>query len=232
MRQFNYLTTNCLLVEWEARIDREINRQVHSLFAQLKSTPGITSLVPAYHSLAIHFDPKHWDHRQLQAFILAIPEGEEDKNEAPGTSLRIPVCYSPNFALDHQELAAAKQKKWSELVNLHTENPYRVYLIGFLPGFPYLGALPQLWATPRRAAPRQKVAAGSVGVAGAQTGIYPVDSPGGWSVIGRTPIAIFQPERADPFIFQPGDQVQFYAISEDQFWQMKQQSFTRTDLYA
>jgi inhibitor of KinA len=131
--------------------------------------------------------------------------------------MKIPVCYAKRFAPDLEELAAGKNLTVANVIHLHTASTYRVYMIGFLPGFPYMGKVDSCIATPRRSSPRTGIPAGSVGIAGQQTGIYPLSSPGGWNIIGRTPLQLFDKNRDHPVLLQPGDNITFYSITEDEF---------------
>jgi len=135
----------------------------------------------------------------------------------PQRKISIPVCYAEGFAHDIEFIALEKNISIEKIIQLHTEQLYTVYMIGFLPGFPYMGEVKDSIAVPRKNEPRANVAAGSVGIAGKQTGIYPLESPGGWQIIGRTPLKIFDKEKSDPVLLQPGDEIQFYSISEDEF---------------
>jgi inhibitor of KinA len=135
--------------------------------------------------------------------------------------VEIPVCYEPEFALDIDRVAEQAQISASEVVDLHSGSEYRVACIGFVPGFPFLAGLPKQLATPRRDTPRKEIPAGSVGIGGAQTGIYPLRSPGGWNLIGRTPLKLFDPTKDPPTLLCPGDRVRFRAITREQFESFK-----------
>lgn len=135
--------------------------------------------------------------------------------------LKIPVCYDEEFALDRQRVMDYTGLTFEDMKLLHMSKSYYVYLIGFLPGFPYLGELDSKLFVPRLEKPRASVSASSVGVGGGQTGIYPVDSPGGWNIIGRTPLELFNVNGKEPFLFELGDEVQFYEITKQQYWEMK-----------
>ncbi|MCG7434615.1 5-oxoprolinase subunit PxpB [Lysinibacillus fusiformis] len=135
--------------------------------------------------------------------------------------LKIPVCYDEEFALDRQRVMDYTGLSFEDMKMLHMSKSYYVYLIGFLPGFPYLGELDSKLFVPRLEKPRASVSASSVGVGGGQTGIYPVDSPGGWNIIGRTPLELFNVNGNEPFLFELGDEVQFYEITKQQYWEMK-----------
>ncbi|MEM1120715.1 MAG: 5-oxoprolinase subunit PxpB [Bacteroidota bacterium] len=131
--------------------------------------------------------------------------------------LRIPVCYEPPYALDLEDLSTQKGISQEDIINLHTSQTFKVYMLGFLPGFVFMGKLPNALQCNRKVTPRLRVPPSSVGIAGLQTGIYPTESPGGWQIIGRTPLTIFDPKKEQPFYFRAGDEVQFYAISKEEF---------------
>lgn len=145
--------------------------------------------------------------------------------------LRIPVCYEAEFALDLERMEKVTGLSAADIVRIHSEAIYTVFMIGFLPGFPYLGGLDERLAVPRLAEPRLQVTAGSVGIGGAQTGVYPIDSPGGWHIIGRTPLRLFDTERAEPFLFAPGDEVQFVPINVAEFRKLKRDGVSGWHLY-
>ena len=187
----------------------------------------ITGLVPSYASLTVFYDAV----AVLQQPVMAqtsyeivsnylIEELKQLRKEdliVSGRTIRVPVCYSGEYAPDLSLMAASLQLTTTEIVRMHQGKNYRVYMIGFQPGFAYMGEVDERIAFPRKNKPARRVAAGSVGIAGRQTGIYPFDSPGGWMIIGRTPMNIFNKKAADPVFFHPGDTVSFYPITENEF---------------
>jgi len=190
--------------------------------------PGVTEITTAYSTVAVFCDPApasdagapadrifEW----LQARIaLVLAQLDEAKGKRPDSRMiEIPVCYEEEFAPDLEEVARRTKLAVSDVVRLHHSAEYRVHCIGFMPGFPFLGGLPRALATPRRATPRKLVPAGSVAIGGAQTGVYPTNSPGGWNVIGRTPIQLFDAERRSPALLKAGDRVCFRAITRAEF---------------
>jgi inhibitor of KinA len=228
-----------LLLNWDNRLDPAVHQQVQAVWRCLQAAalPGVLDLVPAYSSLALLIEsrfflkkyPGQLPYEVLKTWVEALL-AEPNPNIAldSGRVLRVPVCFEPIYALDLVELAAQKHLNVDELVERFCGQEYRVYLLGFLPGFAYLGTLDEVLATPRRAVPRTWIPAGSVGIAGAQTGIYPLDSPGGWQIIGRTPWQLFSPEQEPPVRLQVGDNVRFYPISDTEFSQMKNNDLTYT----
>ncbi|MEM1217990.1 MAG: 5-oxoprolinase subunit PxpB [Bacteroidota bacterium] len=232
MIRFHRHSTHTLLVQWEQRIDPAIHQAVYHLFRQLQRIEGLLAVVPAYQSLSIRFDPAIWQVETLQKRVEELLSNRNPVSIEDVPRLRVPVCYESAYALDAERLVAEKHQSWPALVEAHQSTTYRVYMLGFLPGFPYLGILPPIWETPRLTVPRTQVPAGSVAVAGRQTGIYPMASPGGWSIIGRCPIPLFQATESAFTFFQPGDEVQFYAVSLSEFLTMEQDPPTRTDCYV
>ncbi|MEM6726211.1 MAG: 5-oxoprolinase subunit PxpB [Bacteroidota bacterium] len=211
-----------VMLVFKAVLDPAINQQVHALwrFLQNKSIPGLTYGIPSNHDLTLVF--KSPDHAS-QAFIQ-LSELTQNFSDHPveesGKNIRIPVCYEPEFGLDLYALSTQFQLSIPEIIAAHSSTSYHVFSMGFLPGFAYLGSLPKQLQIGRKAQPRALVPAGSVAIAAGQTGIYPQDTPGGWHIIGRTPIPIFDPSEAEPFLFAPGDRVQFKSISISSFREM------------
>lgn len=205
------LTDSSLIVYLGDGIDPAINRRVHGLAAALGSVPlpGVTDIVSAYVSLTVHYDPLVLTYAQTAGWLSALAATVAPTLARPGEQIEVPVVYD---GPDLPDVAAHCRLSVEEVVRLHTQTTYTVYMMGFLPGFAYLGKLPDALITPRLASPRTRVPAGSVAVAGAQTGIYPFDSPGGWRLIGRTALKPFDPQRTPPFLFAPGDTVRFVAL--------------------
>jgi inhibitor of KinA len=221
------LGDSALTVDFGNVIDKDINNYVLDLFHHLKkkNIPGVLDIVPAYSSLGIYYYVPiiHQSVTEETAFefLKQTIEKELQENFLPQKrqqrKIGIPVCYSGAFAPDIESIAIEKNISIEKLVQLHKDQLYSIYMIGFLPGFPYMGEVNDVITVPRKTVPRANVPAGSVGIAGKQTGIYPMDSPGGWQIIGRTPLKIFDKEKSDPVLLQPGDEIQFYSITEDEF---------------
>jgi inhibitor of KinA len=192
--------------------------------------PGVIELAPAYTSVAVFFDPvavlkangvSDWLATRIRE-VVASRRRNRRKTTAGPRSLEIPVCYAPEFAPDLDDVARHTQIPATEILDLHSTAEYRVACIGFVPGFPFLAGLPKILATPRRDVPRKEIPAGSVGIGGAQTGIYPLRSPGGWNLIGRTPLKLFDPTKDPPTLLHLGDRVRFRAITREEFESLKQ----------
>lgn len=213
------------------RIDPETHRRVMGLAESLtaRRVPGILGMVPAYASLTIHYDPLQLagppvagpreisPYQRLCDLVAELIESLEETSLTEGRNIEIPVCYGGELGPDLAYVAGHCGVSVEEIIALHSEAGYLVYMIGFSPGFPYLGGLPRPLETPRRPTPRPRVPAGSVGIGGAQTGIYPIESPGGWQLIGRTPLRLFYPEEDPPVLLRAGDRVQFRSISREEF---------------
>jgi inhibitor of KinA len=205
-----------VIAELEDRIDERVNARAIRLAAAIgrAGLRGVRDIVPTYRSVAVYYDPLRIDFSRLNDLLLleapATDREEVDRRERR-SPLRIPVTYGGVDGPDLADVAAFAKMSEAEVITRHTGRVYRVFMMGFLPGFPYLGTVDPAIAAPRRPTPRLRVPAGSVGIAGAQTGVYPADSPGGWQLIGRTPLRLFDRSRANPFLLEPGDEVEFVA---------------------
>jgi len=196
---------------------------------QRAAIPGVIELAPAYTSVAVFFDPitiakaggtldDVFDRLASRIRgVVAAGAGRRRKVRFRSRNIEIPVCYDPEFAPDIDDVGRNTQLSATEIVNLHSKGEYRVACIGFVLGFAFLAGLPKKLATPRRDVPRKEIPPGSVGIGGAQTGIYPLRSPGGWNLIGRTPLKLFDPSKNPPTLLHPGDRVRFRAITREEF---------------
>ncbi len=211
-----------LVVEFGDHIDRTLSDDVLRLHASLRSSGlrGVVETVPTFRSLMVHYDPLATTRADLEAAIASLLDRAAGL-PAPATLWRVPVCYDGEFAPDLAEVARLTGIAPSEVAALHSGTRYHVYMLGFLPGFPYMGDLPAQLALPRRADPRVRVPAGSISIATTLTAIYPYESPGGWHLIGTTPIRLFDCERAPPALFAPGDTVLFEPIDATAFASIK-----------
>ena len=200
--------------------------------------PGVVEVAPAYTTVALFCDPVRaidagavvedvfgWFEQRIQQALksVAAPKafgadrGRAGDNVPGYNSIEVPVCYDQEFAFDLDEVARNAGVHLKEVVDLHCGADYRVHCVGFTPGFPFLGGLPRQLATPRRDVPRKEIPAGSVAIGGRQTGIYPIKSPGGWNVIGRTPLQLFDPQKDPPVLLRAGDRVRFRSITREEF---------------
>ena len=208
-------------------IREALNKKVMAMqqWLQLHPFDGLEDIIIAYSSLSIIYDAtriknRYKPERTVFDFVKQkLIEAYENSSIVEKDTIvkRIPVCYDASFALDISFVAKEKQVLTEDIIRLHTSKTYRVYMIGFQPGFPYMAAVDERLIIPRKERPRAFVPSGSVGLAGSQTGIYPVDSPGGWQIIGRTPIRLFNKLKANTLIIKPGDRVQFYEINLKEF---------------
>ena len=208
-----------MLVEFGRELCPDDNRRVHDLAAKLTvmQLPGIIECVPAFGSLMVSLDPLVQDGEQLVAICReVISSGCADQGNPP-LVVEIPVLYGGEFGPDLLDVSSETGLSQEEVITLHTAKPYLVYMIGFMPGYPYLGGLDQRLSVPRLKSPRTKVPAGSVAIAEQLTGIYSVNSPGGWRLIGRTPVPLYIPEENPPTLLRPGDYVRFVPVGAEQY---------------
>lgn len=208
-----------LLLEFGNEISREINEKVRrmALAIQTEVIEGIIETVPTYRSLLIIYNPTTLPIKDLKERLEQIEEGLQQTPLPESKLIRIPVVYGGIYGPDLEGVAKYLQISPEEVIRLHCSQPYLIYMIGFMPGFPYMGELPQGLDVPRLKTPRIIVPKGSVAIAQRQTGIYSMESPGGWQILGRTPIELFDPGKDPPALLQMGDYVQFYPIIEKEF---------------
>jgi inhibitor of KinA len=213
-------------LDFGQQIDVSINRFVIKLFHRLQENRKsyILDIIPAYSSITVVYNPLSFRKCNTNSqsiirdyFADAVQQTENIKDTSSATIIRIPVCYHPSVAPDLESLCEHHHIDIDTLVSLHTQKTYRVFMNGFLPGFAYMGTVDDRIATARHASPRKKVPMGSVGIAGHQTGIYPFESPGGWQLIGRTSVSLFDADTDAPCLLKPGDEVQFYAVPIEKF---------------
>ncbi|WP_053367538.1 5-oxoprolinase subunit PxpB [Bacillus sp. FJAT-27245] len=210
----NPLGDRALTVSFGGRITTDIHKRISGFIAALEAAriEGIVECVPTYTSVAIYFHPEKITYSTLCKKINAIGAAAQPK--AQPLIYKVPVQYN---GPDLQFIADTHQLTVAEVIRLHTDPDYMIHMIGFMPGFPYLGGLPEKLATPRLPQPRPKVPAGAVGIGGSQTGIYPDESPSGWRILGFTPLKLFDINRAEPFLFSPGHYIRFFPIGPEEF---------------
>ena len=223
------LGDHAIVFSLEAKVDHKIVHTITELATYIteKKVEGIVDIIPSYHTLTIVYDLITFTKNEINtseqiiSFCtnLLIEYNTEQKNitQKQNTTISVPVCYDNTFGIDIDNLSIAKNITIKEIISIHTSTIYEVYSIGFLPGFTYMGIVDEKIQMPRHEKPRMSVSAGSVGIAGLQTGIYPSNSPGGWQIIGRTPWNIFNPNEKILAKFKVGDLVQFYAIEKEEF---------------
>jgi inhibitor of KinA len=206
------LGDSAILIQLGDEINPAINQRVHALDALLQTAPVITETVPAYCTLLVHYDPIHSTYNEIKNLIEEKLARIDESTHRPSRRLEIPVLYGGASGPDLEPAATFLGLSPADVIRLHSEREYTVYMMGFTPGFPYMGILDEKLTLPRLSSPRTRVPAGSVAIAGSQTGIYPVDSPGGWHILGWTPLRLFDPTSENPFLFTPGDTVKFVPM--------------------
>lgn len=222
MAEARFLLTGdtSLTVEFGNEISEPINASIRAFNIALQDSklPGIVETVPTYRSLMVHYDPEIVRYEPLVERLKGLLDKLDSVTVPPSSVLEIPVLYGgEEMGPDLAFVAEHAKKTQEEVVRLHTAPEYLIYMLGFTPGFTYLGGLDESIATPRLKTPRVKIPAGSVGIAGSQTGVYPIDSPGGWQLIGRTPVRMYDPGRENPILPQAGEYIHFYAIDRKEF---------------
>jgi len=226
---FSPLGDRAVIIQLGTSIDESTHQLVRAVCARLDEDPipGVVEYVPAFASVAVHYDPRRVPgaglgspHSRmvsaLRAALSSVPEGAVP----PAPVVEIPVCYGGELGPDLEDVARAHDLSIEEVIRIHSGDEYLVYMVGFMPGFAYLGGLSERIATPRRSVPRTRVPAGTVGIGGSQTGVYPLESPGGWNLIGRTPQRMFLPEKEPPTLLEIGDRVRFRPITRAEYESM------------
>jgi KipI family sensor histidine kinase inhibitor len=220
------LGESALLLRFGEGLDASVNARVHAASEALHAAhlPGIVDIVPAYATLALHYEPLSWTDthgespsRNIATAVRAVFREPPARTLHPSGRMDVPVCYDGEFGPDLDALARHARLDVADVISRHAAATYHVAMIGFAPGFPYLFGLDPALQMPRRATPRTRVPEGSVAIGGIQTGIYPSELPGGWQLIGRTPLALFDARRDPPSLLMPGDRVRFVPISADEF---------------
>ena len=210
-----------LIVELPARIDPEINDRAVALAAAIRRHCAgmVRDVVVGYCTVTVYFDPLQVDPDQMERRVRGLAARSSVAERSAGVLVEVPVCYGGSEGPDLPAVAAAAGLTEAEVAAIHSGLTYRVYVVGFVPGFPYMASVDPRLALPRRATPRTRVPAGSVAIAAGQTGIYPSETPGGWHLIGRTPLKPYDEARPEPFAFKPGDRVRFHPIDRETFQQ-------------
>ena len=213
-----------LLVEFGKEINPEINRKIAATVQLMREQhiEGVVDVIPSFCALLINYDPRVIGYEEIKSRIkdllrIEIKAGAERKK-----IFEIPVCYGGEFGPDIATIAEHAGLTEQEVIDIHSSRDYLIYMLGFLPGFCYLGGLDERIFTPRLASPRIKIDAGSVGIGGSQTGIYPLDSPGGWQLMGKTPVKTYDPDREVPILVEAGDYIRFVPIDEEEFYRIKE----------
>ena len=213
---------SAVLVEFGDSIEPEVNDRVYAFAASVTSAgiDGVEELVPTYRSLLVNYDLHKVTYEDMAAHLEELSqaaEGPTDTAERGSVIVHIPVAYGGEYGPDLGDVADHNGLSSQEVIDIHSGTGYRVFMLGFAPGFPYLGGMDERIACPRFQTPRVRVPAGSVGIAESQTGVYPNDSPGGWRIIGRTPVKLFDPNAEPPAAILPGSKVVFDPVSESEY---------------
>ena len=217
------LGDSALTVEFGDRIDPALQAQVQGLDLALQAArqcgqiDGVVETIPTFRSLTVIFDPLITRAESLASDLSRLASEPANATTTQPRTWYLPACYEGEFAPDLIEVATHAGIETSEVINLHARTQYVVYMLGFLPGFPFMGDLPEQLRLPRRTEPRVRVPAGSVAIATGLTAIYPWESPGGWHLIGRCPVPLFDPKQATPALLQPGDRVSFHPVDTDEY---------------
>lgn len=208
-----------ILVAFEQRIAEDINGKVMALRKRLEllKEDGVLESVPAFASLLVYYDPMKTNYRLMKKKLETLTVNLESGQTSLGKIVKIPVCYGGKYGEDLGFVARHAGLSEEEVIQIHSGRDYLIYMLGFLPGFPYLGGMDERLFTPRLDNPRTRIPAGSVGIGGEQTGIYPMESPGGWRLIGRTPLKLFSPDGDGKLPYEAGDRIRFVPVSEREF---------------
>lgn len=213
---------SAVLIEWPARIDDAINEDIIAFDKRITTHIETRDTIIAYHSLTVLYC-NSIDLNSMISQLKVLYNKKQHNERLESKTWEIPVCYDTSFGLDLDEIASAKNMSIDEVIDLHTTPKYRVFFIGFQPGFMYLGGLDERIHVPRKENPRLRISKGSVGIGGPQTGIYPQDSAGGWNIIGKSPIPFFEIDKPELCFAKAGDRIQFKSISLDAFYKIEKE---------
>lgn len=214
-----------LLIQFEQVISPAINQRIAAIVKLIRAQQisGIIDMIPTYCSLLINYNPQAISYKELHHRIESIVKMDTKTESITKKVYEIPTCYGGKYGPDLKNIAEHAGLSEEEVIRIHSSSDYLIYMLGFLPGFTYLGGLDERIHTPRLANPRVLIPAGSVGIGGSQTGIYPVDSPGGWQLMGMTPVKTYDPNRAEPILVQAGDYIRFVPVSEEEYLAIEKQ---------
>lgn len=222
-----------ILMQFGNVIDEKVNASIRSMVELLKEKPirGVQEVIPTFCSLLVLYDSEKIRYQKIQKKLMSY-EGKIKSDGSNKSKLyHIPVCYGESFGEDLDDVAVHAGLSTNEVIQIHSKSPYRIYMLGFLPGFAYLGGMDERIFCPRLTSPRTKIPAGSVGIGGEQTGIYPLDSPGGWRLLGRTPIPVYEPERTPAILYEAGEYIKFDPVTLKEYEAIKQDLLHNTYHY-
>ena len=226
MQEIKILTAgdSSLLIEFGSQISPEINQKITTTVQLMKEQhiEGVVDIIPAFCSLLINYDPRVISYAELKTRMKDLVKVDVKAQAGVKKVFEIPVCYGGEYGPDIENIAKHAGLSVEEVMEIHSSRDYLIYMLGFMPGFTYLGGLDERIHTPRLSNPRLKINAGSVGIGGSQTGIYPLDSPGGWQLMGMTPVKTYDPEREIPILVEAGDYIRFVPISEEEYLRIKE----------
>ncbi|EJP25473.1 TIGR00370 family protein [Peptostreptococcaceae bacterium AS15] len=219
-----------IVMEFGNEISKDINAKIRSVVDLIDrdNHPYIIDILPTYRSVLIQYDARQISYKDIVEKLKEYENANVSKQEEEVRLIKLPTVYGGEYGPDIEFVANHNNLSVEEVIKIHTSTDYLVYMLGFIPGFTYLGGMSDKIATPRLASPRTKIDAGSVGIAGNQTGTYPTDSPGGWQIIGRTPLQLFSPESEPPVFINSGDYIRYEQISEEEFKSIKKQVEEKT----
>ena len=221
MEEVRFLTCGdcAVTVAFPQEIREETNRRIRFLAAEIQNAGirGLRETVPTFCSLTVYFEPLVLPRRKLERLILRLLASYREGEAGQKRVFRIPVCYEEEYAPDMEDVCRLTGLTRQQVIDLHSGPDYLIYMLGFLPGFPYLGGMDPRLEVPRLDSPRTRIPPGAVGIGGKQTGIYPLASPGGWRLIGRTPAVLYDPHRETPILYQAGDYIRFCPITREEF---------------
>lgn len=216
---------SALVVEFGNEINEAINEKVHALAQKIRqeNIPGITEMIPTFRSLLVSYDMLQISYSKLSVMLSVLSRELEMNRAAHRRIVKIPCCYGARFGVDLSDMERLTGLSREEIIELHSSVDYKIYMLGFLPGFVYLGGLDKRLEVPRLDTPRVRIGKGAVGIGGNQTGIYPMDSPGGWRLIGGTPVDLYDPEREDPVLLRAGEYIRIVPISIMDYYDIRQE---------